>query len=48
MICYECGDKIYGSFYVMKIEEPYFEGEYKGQEVYFHKNCAERALEKVE
>lgn len=48
MIYYECGDNIYGDYYTMVIEEPYFEGEYKGQEMYFHKNCAERVLEKVE
>lgn len=48
MICYECGDKIYGDYYTMEITEPYFEGEHKGQEVYFHKDCAERVLEKVE
>jgi len=48
MVCCECGDNIYGPFYVMKITEPFFEGEYKGQEVYFHKKCAERVLEVVE
>lgn len=39
MICYECGDNIYGIYYTMKITEPYFEGEHVGQKVYFHKDC---------